>query len=150
MVAEVIPDDHQINRLIDFPRMYSEAREFIWIEIFTFPDNSGESVVWSKYAPAPVDIHRIGCERETRLRQRRPDFKYEGYIDSQAGIVRGIQSSRGHRFDVVHVPEEGVFHAEIRYLPLDGSPFSRTDKTELKAKLAAQWSELDAHDCQAA
>ena len=147
MEAEPIPDTDAIHRLIEFPRMYTEVREFVWPEIFTFPDNEGVSVVWSKYAPTPADINQIGCDREAHVRARKPQFRYEGHITTAADAVRTILSSRGHRFVVLHVPKEGQAHAEIRYAPLDGVQFSRTDRTELKVRLAEQWSALQSHSC---
>lgn len=150
MVAELIPDADIIHRQIDFPRMYTEAREFIWMEIFTFPGGEGESVVWSKYAPTAADINQIGCDREVRARARKPEFRYEGYISRAAQTVRGILSTRGHRFSVVHIPEEGQAHAEIQFSPDAAGQFTKTDKAELKVKLAQGWSAMQPHNCQQA
>src|SRR5437868_2192047 len=100
--VEPIPDEDAIHRQIDFPRMYNNAREMIWEDVFQFPGQEPESVVWNKYAPTADHVHRIGRDREVKTRERNPDSRYIGFITSTAGAVRRIRTSPGHGFSVLH------------------------------------------------
>jgi hypothetical protein len=148
MVAvEQIPNEDAIYRLIYFSRMYSDVRGLIWEVIFEFPGGEPESVVWSKYARSPDDVHCIGCEVEVKLRERRPDTRYEGFLPSTAGKVRGIKTRRGHGFSVGHKPEEGIHHAEISYAAASGVRLAPNDKSELKLALKNVFGALAPHSC---
>lgn len=149
-LVEPIPDQDGIHRQVDFPRMYNDAREMIWDNIFQFSQGHPESIVWSKYAPSDDDVHHLGCERESRTRSRRPDTRYVGFISSTAGAVRGITTRAGHGFSVLHAPSEGIHHAEINYQPADGrrlDELKRSEKNELKLALRSVFGELIPHAC---
>jgi hypothetical protein len=143
--VEPIQDEDVIHRHIDFPRMYSDAKEMIWDSIFQFPAGKPESIVWSKYAPTADDVHHVGGEREARTRQRNPDMRYIGFISATAGAVRGIKTRPGHRFAVTHAPEEGIQHAEISYLPAGQATLKSSEKTELKFALRQVFGPLVPH-----
>ncbi len=148
--VEPIPDEDALHRLIDFPRMYTEARDLLWPVIFEFPNGQPESVVWSRYAQRPEDVHRLGCERESRTRERRPDMRYTGFVSSSAAVIRGIETKAGHGFAVQHEPREGAHHAEISYRPASGrvtSDLKRNEKNELKLGLRQKFGDLTAHSC---
>ena len=139
-IVENIPDEDAIYRQVDFPRMYDDSIGLIWDQIFQFPSGEPESVVWSKYAPTPEDVHRLGIEREKRARERRPEMRYIGFIPSTAGVIRAICTSRGHGFSVVHAPREGIHHAEISYRP--AGELKRSERNELKLSLRKAFGDL--------
>lgn len=143
--VEDIPDDATVNRLIDFPRMGNRSGDLIWKNVFEFPGGAGESVVWSKYAPTEVDVHRLGCEREVEKRQFKPEMRYGGFIPGVVKAIRGIKTNRGHGFTVDHKPDEGQHHTEISYAP--ASVLNKTDKGELKFALQKVFGSLVPHTC---
>lgn len=150
--VEDIPDGDTVSRLVDFPRMYEETKGLIWDVIFQFSKGKCESVVWARYAPAPDDVHRLGCKREAEKRHSHPERRYTGFISSTAGAIRSIKTSGGHGFSLRHAPEEGRHHAEVCYAPAsqDGyNSLKKSDKADLKASLKKVFSELVEHSCSA-
>jgi len=152
--VEDIPDGDAVSRLVDFPRMYEEARGLIWDNIFQFPRGECESVVWARYAPTPADVHRLGCEREAAKRQSNPEMRYAyaGFISSTAGAIRGVRTARGHGFTMNHAPDEGRHHAEVCYAPAGQNGITdlkKADKVELRAALRKVFDELVSHSCVA-
>lgn len=145
---ESIPDTDEVYRSIYFPFMYSQARSLIWENVFQFPGGSGESVMWSKYVADLDAVHAMGCDTERRKRGEKPEFKYEGAIVTGVGAIRGVRSKDGHALDVIHEPDEGVHHAEIKLAPVDGKPFSKNHKNELKFGLRQIWGPLLQHSCR--
>ena len=144
-LVELIPPEDATHRQIDFPTMYSDAKGMIWENIFQFPGAAPESVVWGKYAPRAEDVHRIGCDRETKTRERNPSMRYAGFISSTAGAVRAISTRPGHGFSVVHAPAEGIYHAEISYNPSADrrvDQLNRGEKNELKLALRKVFGDL--------
>jgi hypothetical protein len=140
--AEEIPNCDDISRLIEFPRTYSREREIILEIGFEFPGGSGESVIWRKYAPTDEDVHAIGAQWEQKKRERRDETRYVGFATNTAGTVRGFRTARGHGFDVVHVPDEGKYHAEVRYSPATVVPLIKPDRAELRLAIAKMFSTL--------
>lgn len=151
--VEEIPDADSVSRLIDFPHKYTEERELIWDSIFAFPKSkgkyTGESVNWSKYCASEDEIHALGCAWQLAKCERVPDMRYVGFMVAVVGDIRQIQTRRGHAFEVIHAPEEGRHHAEIRYLPSQAAntPFESHDREELKLVLQSKFSALTAHEC---
>lgn len=135
-------DSAIVTRLVDSPRMYEPAKGLIWESTFEFPGGAGESVNWDKYAPPPEVVHRLGLARQLSKRENRPEFKYAGYIASQARTVREIKTVRGHGFAVDHVPSEGQHHAEIRRVPSVDNPLTKIDKSELRLALERAFGAL--------
>jgi hypothetical protein len=149
--VELIPDEDAIHRQIDFPRMYNDAKDMIWENIFQFPGGAPESVVWEKYAPTPANIHDLGCEREKKACERNPDIQYVGFISSIASAVRVIRTRPGHGFSVDHAPCEGLHHAEISYKPIgdrNADQLKRGEKNELKLALRKVFGSLVPHSCE--
>ncbi len=148
--VEQVPGGDRIHRQIDFPNMYNDVREMIWHNVFQFSGGEPESVVWSKYAPTADDVHRIGCERETNTRGRKPDIRYIGFISSTVGEVRGINTRAGHGFAVVHEPSEGIYHAHIYYRPGGEravDQLKKGEKNELKLARRGAFGNLISHSC---
>lgn len=148
--VEDIPGVDTVSRLVDFPRMYEEAKGLIWKQIFQFQRGECESVVWARYAPTPADVHRLGCEREAAKRQNRPEMRYTGFVSSTAGAIRGIKNSRGHGFAIKHAPKEGRHHAEVCYAPASQNGITKlnpTDKAELKEFLKNTLGHFVSHSC---
>lgn len=146
--AEIIPDEDAIHRHIDFPRMYNDAKEMIWENVFQFPGGEPESVVWGKHAPTLNDVHRLGREREATIRRRNPDMRYIGFISSAAGPIRHVKTAPGHGFSVVHAPREGIHHAEISYRPAGEVPLKKSEKSELKFALRQVFGALRPQSCE--
>jgi hypothetical protein len=146
--VELIRDEDAIYRQLDFPRMYNDAKEMIWENIFQFPNGEPESLVWSKYAATADEVHRIGCNREARTRQRVPDMRYIGFISSTAAAVRAIKTRPGHGFSVIHAPGEGIHHAEVSYLSAAGAKLTKNEKSELKLALRQVFGGYIPHSCE--
>jgi hypothetical protein len=146
--VEEIPDEDTVSRLIDFPRMYEEARRLIWDQVFQFPGGDCESLVWRRYAATDEEVHRLGCEREVAKRVTKPEMRYAGFISALSGAIRSIRTNRGHGFGVNHAPEEGVHHAEVCYSPVgDGLKLKPADKAELKLALKGKFGDLASYSC---
>jgi len=146
VAQELIPDDTEVRRLVDYPRM-DNRNELLWPNVFEFPNGQGESVIWSKYAPTPADVHQIGCDREVAKREIKPEMRYSGFIPAIVAAIRGIQTNRGHGFNVIHEPAEGDYHAEISYRPAAQVDLRKADKAELKFALKEVFGPLAQHSC---
>jgi hypothetical protein len=146
--VEPIPNEDAIHRQVDFPGMYNDAKALIWENVFQFPNGEPESLVWGKYAATADEVHRIGCDREAKTRQRNPDMRYIGFISSTAGVVRAIKTRPGHGFSVVHAPAEGIHHAAVSYLSAGGTKLKRNEKSELKLALRQVFGGLVPHSSE--
>lgn len=155
-MKEEIPNDAQVCRLVDRPRMLDIYNNLIYENIFAFPSNEDpeqnerESLVWTKYAIPPEEVHCIGCEREMAKRRVRADMRYGGYIAAAVGAIRGKSTARGHGYFVEHVPIEAkLYHAEVGLKPAGGEKLKKTDKDELRFVLREIFSPLVGHTCAA-
>lgn len=151
--AERIPDQDQLFRLVDFPRMYQATRGLIWDEVFQFPGGEHESLVWEKYAPTANHVHRLGCEREAAKRSAKPDFRYCGFIPSTAGSIRAVKTPTGHGFALRHMPGEGRHHVGIFFAlnpEAGGKKLSKGEKGDLKFRLRKVFGDLVPHSCAGA
>lgn len=140
---EDISDGDTISRLVEFPRTYDAERDMILEAIFEFPNGDGESVVWRNYAATPSDVHKLGIDWEIEKRERKPDMRYVGFIDTRTRDVRAIRTRRGYGFMVEHDPSngQGQHHAEIRY----GATYrdmKKADRGELKISLRGVFGAL--------
>lgn len=150
---EHVPNEDTINRAIFFP----QHKNFDAASVFQFgADENGsrrESVVWRKYAQTMADVHAIGCAIQVAMNARRAgrgrpeDVRYQGSIETQVGRVRGIQSGRGHGFDVNHEPDEGIAHAEIAMRAAPNLQLHINDLQELRDRLFNLFGSLVAHAC---
>jgi hypothetical protein len=146
--VEEIKDEEEVSRLIDFPSMYNASRSEIALDLVcTFPSGQEESIVWRKYAPEASDVHRLGCAREAAKRALKPEARYKGFGTTTAEAIRKCKNARGHGFLVRHAPEEGIHHAVVEYMPVDGVPMQKGDKTELKLSLGKMFSNVSQHTC---
>lgn len=146
MVPETIPDPDMVSRLLFDPGMRNEDKDLFWENIFQFPSNAGncESVVWRKYAVAIENVHAIGCEKQKSDRSKgRDKSAYFGGLTGRVGDIRAIRSAGGIVFTVLHVPDEGVYHAHIGFSP--GS--KKTDRSEMKVLLRDKFGPIEAHTC---
>lgn len=129
---EVIPDEDEVARHIEQPRMVSEKWEFVWKNIFTFPGGRPESVVWRKYAISDQAVFELGLRRMAYIREhRRPGARYVGFIAAQVFDIRDFRSTAGHGFRVEHAPEEGIEHAHIHLWASENGRMTRSHKDEL-------------------
>lgn len=135
--------------------MNSAEESVIWKTAFEFATNKagggflGESVNWDKYALPPTEVHQLGCERESVKRKTNDGFRYAGFITAGVSDIRSLRSKRGHFFEVLHVPDLGIHHAEIRCLsnPDAEKPMERLDRADLLLGLKLICSELVPHSC---
>lgn len=142
-----IPDGDDVSRLLFAPSMGAPGGELVWDNVFMFKTdrNYCESVVWRHHAPALINVHNIGCEKQAADRAEGRTSTYFGALTGRVGRIREIRSKNGARFQVVHVPEEGVHHAHIAYL--HDAPITKNDKAELKKGIRAEFAERSEHTC---
>jgi hypothetical protein len=139
---EQIPDADKVARLIDRPHKYDDVKQVIWENAFIFPGGS-ESVCWEKYLKPPGEIHALGREWQTDKRLTKPAMTYIGYLEGVVGPIRAFKTRRGHGFNVVHAPSEGIHHAEVQFRRADGNePFDKNDKSELKIAIKGLFGPL--------
>jgi hypothetical protein len=125
-MVEVIPGDDLVSRLVDSPHKWSRAeRRFCEPNLFEFPSEKPESVIWRKYAPEVAGLHAMGCAMQATKRAAKPDWTYEGAVSAKASEIRSIRNKAAHSFFVEHAPAEGLHHAHVGYLLLAGSESRR-------------------------
>lgn len=144
--VEDIPGEDLISRHLDSPHKYTSEIGLIWPCVFQFNGGHGESVVWRKYKPEIGEVHQLGCERQKVKRGVNSGWTYEGAITSATQAIRGLRS-RGHGFQVLHVPTEGKHHAEISYAIAAGQELKKADKTALKGLIKEVFEEPEQHTC---
>ncbi len=151
---ERVPNEDEIFRwLFEPPKVYNDAKELLWLEIFRFPSGRGgcESVVWFRYAKTMRVVHRLACDREKALLREGKSKKYLGALTGNVGQIRRVRSQNGHGFTVSHEPSEGPHHAHICYAPRAGSTLdslTKNDKKELRYSLGKVFGgNLDRHTC---
>jgi hypothetical protein len=150
-MVEQIPSEHEVSRYIDSPEKW-DADELRFKEdrlfLFKQPDYA-ESVVWRKYAPAILDVHQLGCERQKHRRAISPHWTYQGAITASVQSIRNIRGNHaGDTFEVVHAPDEGVHHAHIEMRLSDETALLKQRKVDLKERLRLVFSDLDPHTCR--
>jgi hypothetical protein len=147
LVSEPIPDEDDVSRHLFAPFMGAHGADLIWDVVFMFKTDKKfrESVVWRKYAATLVEVHALGCNKQRADRTAGKNITYFGALTSNVGRIRKIRSKRGARFQVTHVPDEGIQHAEISYL--HDSPLTKNDKAELKTGIRKEFSERSEHTC---
>jgi len=127
--------------------MGSAGGELIWVNVFMFKTdrNFTESVVWRKYAPSIADAHALGCHKQKVDRDAGKNCTYFGALTGRVEEVRRIRSKTGARFQVLHVPVEGNYHAEISYL--HDRDLTKNDKAELKGEIKKKFLARSEHTC---
>jgi hypothetical protein len=154
-VLRTIEDTDEVSRHVFAPRMIGAADEFVWHEIFQFPSERGlaESVALRAVVPKDEDVHRLGCEKQNKDRERerargRSGPTYRGCTDAIAGRIRSQSSTRGHGFSVTHVPEEGDWHGHVTVVLAPGSTkLSKQDKDDVRELMAEVFGPLKPHAC---
>jgi hypothetical protein len=146
LAPEIISDPEMVSRLLFEPSMRREDAEIFWENVFQFPSAAGscESLIWRKYAVAIADVHGLGCEKQKADRKKgRDQSTYFGAITGNVGDIKAIRSAGGIGFTIVHVPDEGIFHAHVAFSP--GS--KKNDRSELKVLLRSKFGRLESHKC---
>jgi hypothetical protein len=155
--VEDIPDVDRVSRWIFAPRVYDDNDGIKLDLVFEFPSSkeypkgANESVMWSRYADEN-EVHRLGCDAETRMKARKPATKYMGCVCTTAGAIRAIVNGRGYCLAVNHAPGEGIAHAEVSYSSNDPAAMEtmqRSDRNELKIMIKKILGPLLPHDCDA-
>jgi hypothetical protein len=151
---EEIGPDEVLRRHIFHPPMFPGgallARAF-----FEFPEGQCESVIWTRYVDGGLDgIHRLGCERESAIRQRqqdsgkKPDKTYMGAATAHTGEISRYRNPHGHGVRVMHEPAEGRYHVHLCYDSSPGSlAMTKSDKNEIKLKLVELFRAIERHAC---
>lgn len=146
-MPEYIPDTDEVSRLLFEPFMRPAGRDDLhWDNIFQFPSDQGacESVVWRAKAPAMVDVHAIGCDKQGSDRKSgRTKSTYFGSITAKVAEIRALRSKGGISITVSHCPDEFEAHAHLAFS--DGA--KKNDKSELKVLLRAKFGPLSGHTC---
>lgn len=150
---EEIPGHDNVAKSIFFPKDFDNYKNLIWAPIFQFSTDYstglpyGESVIWEKYAPEDQDKHAIGLSIAENRKQKfnKPDYSYEGFLQSAVDAIRSIKSNRGHGLEVEHAPSEGIYHAEIVINISKGTDLKKNDKNELKGFLQKVFNNLVAY-----
>jgi hypothetical protein len=145
VVAEPIPDTDEVSRLLFEPFMRPEDSDILWENVFQFPDSGGrtESVVWRKYASTIVEVHALGCIRQSWARDKGRNSTYFGAITGNAGEIRSLKSASGVSFTIEQVPSEGQEHAHIGFT----SGSEKNDRNSLKVLLQGKFGALEPHSC---
>lgn len=154
--AEPISDEDQVSRAyFEIPGEIDPESHFPF-GYDNKADERGESVYWRKYVPLIAGVHERGCRLELVKNDRRKDLgkatiKYTGARTAIVGAIRSIRTQRGHKFAVIHFPEEGDnAHAHILIEPAMGTRVGKlksNDVRELVSLLVQQFGALDRHDC---
>lgn len=141
---EKIQPDEVVSRWIFHPHKINEYGSLLWENIFQFQRKHGrtESLVWHKYAPGLACVHRRGCA------EQKPEGKtYRGAITALAGKITSYRNQNGHGLIVEHAPQEGRWHAEVRYDLDSRKEFTGQDKVDLIEHLRGVFSEFSEHSC---
>jgi len=151
---EIIGNDELLSRQVFHPPMFPDGVLLLVRALFEFPGGQCESLVWHRYAAGLDGIHRMGCERQTELRQRQlsagrnADKTYVGAATARAVDITQYRNPNGHGFSLCHEPAEGIHHVHVCYDSVPGSqPMTRGDKGEIKLKLAEIFHALSRHVC---
>jgi len=154
--VEPIPGTDNVSRWLFSPPLSPDlselAQQQYYHMVFAFPssNNRCESVVWSKYAPTPLDVHNLGCEDQSRRRIEHPhkNAEYLGSLTANVAKIRDFKNINGHGFDVVHAPEEGQHHAHIFIAPNPDKTLNRGDLNNLRERLRTEvFIEHSSHTC---
>jgi hypothetical protein len=149
--AEEIPGDDNVSRHFDSPYRVGLDGDLVWGKIFEFMRGEPESLVWRKYKPTIEEVHALGCERQVKIRERKPEWTYEGAATANVGQIRNVRTARGHGFVVKHEPGDGqgAHHAEIsRESFVENRALEPADKTELLFVLERLFVDVDMHRCR--
>jgi hypothetical protein len=140
--AEEIPDSDDVSRLLFEPSMRVD-QDIIWSNVFQFPSDGGqvESVVWRKYAAAIDDVHALGCNVQSTMREKGRSSTYIGAITGNVGAIRSLKSPNGVSFTVVHHPPEGQAHAHIGFTAGSG----KSDRNSLKVRLRSVFGGIEGY-----
>lgn len=146
-MPEKIPDDDDVSRHLFSPSMGNTGGDLVWGNVFMFKTDNQfrESIVWRKYARTLADVHGLGCQKQTNDRAAGKKITYFGALTGNVGRIRAIRSKTGARFQVLHVPDEGIHHAEISYI--QDRPLSKNDKAELKRGIKEEFRDRSEHSC---
>ena len=119
---ELLENGDLVSRSLFRPRMLSGQDEFVWKNIFEFPSDAGraESVIWRKYAVSDLEAHDIGQLIARYKTETKPDFSYAGFLTAEAGRIRGSTTKRGHKFELMHAPNEGRWHVHVYVVSPEG------------------------------
>lgn len=149
-MVEAIPGRDLVSRLVDSPHKWSRAEQhFVEANLFAFPAQKPESVVWRKYASEIAAVHAMGCAMQAAKRVANPNWSYEGAVSTKVSAIRDIENQAGDRFFVEHVPEEGQHHAHVGYVLSAGGENLKTRKIDLKEFLRNAFLEsgFEQHEC---
>ena len=158
-VHKQIPDDTRITRLIFYPFMFdNDALDPRVTFQFKYRETTGkrqESLIWRLYAPLDYLISCLGCVQQQEKNRRKaadgkePSVRYAGHMNALSGAIRTIQTDRDYRFELIHAPEEGIYHLHVLIVPPGSTTLERVNKTvlnDLRDELFRVFTDLKGRD----
>lgn len=113
-------------------------------------DERAESVYWRRYAPSINDVHERGCSLQAKWIGTGSKQIYEGARTAVVERIRSIRSERGHRFEVIHYPQDSDrAHAHVAIVRASGKVqgLNKNDKLELVRLIAVCFTNFEPHIC---
>jgi hypothetical protein len=146
--VEHIPDGDDVQRHIFYPQSFrAHGNGPPGDEIvggFVFAQQNGrraDSVIWTKYCRSAAETCELGFRKAERDnarvleagRELKEPKVYRGYIQANAGNVRTVIPDL---FRVVHMPGEGIHHAEVemddQFIQLVNSNLEPEERTKIR------------------
>lgn len=117
----VVLDDEFVARQIFSPIHYDEDQDEIVAAAFQDVSDKGLSVNRLNYA-SEQDIHTSGLVKAEKDRERRPNRKYIGFVESSVGDIRSIFEDEIRIFTVYDSAlPQAEHHADICQIFFEGS-----------------------------
>ena len=156
-----VPDEARITRHIFYPFMF---RDEILDPIFTFQfkfrngnANRQESLIWRIFIPFDYLIDCLGCLQQHNKNEKKvaegkdPIVRYRGHRNALCRTIRAIETDKDYRFELIHAPEEGIYHVHVSIVPPVGGTLNDMNKTilnELRHDLFMAFGDLKDHQCE--
>ena len=156
---ERISDDAKVTRLIFYPFMFDndilDPRATFQFQYDKTTKKRQESLVWRFYAPLHYQINCFGCLQQKDKNQKKidadknPIVRYKGHKNALCGAIRDIES-KGYCFEIIHAPNEGIYHVHVSIVPPAGATLEKVNKTirsYLRDEIYTAFADLNGHDC---
>ena len=155
-----VPDDARFTRLIFFPFMF--RNEFLDPR-FTFQfkfrngnANRQESLIWRFFIPLDYLIDCLGCLQQHNKNEKKvaegkdPMVQYRGHRNAFCRAIRAIRTDKDYCFELIHAPEDGIYHVHVSIVPPVGGTLNGMNKTilnDLRDELFRSFDDLKDHQC---
>ena len=155
-----ISDDARLTRLIFYPFMFDnetlDPRSTFQFQYQQATKKRQESLVWRLYVPLHYQINCFGCLQQQDKNQKKvvvgksPIIRYKGHKNALCGTIRDIRTDGGYRFEIIHVPKEGIYHVHVSIVPPADVTLKKIDKLvfmDLRDELFRAFAGLNGHNC---